>query len=131
MDREIAEESGEAMLTSVRNELEDASSDETQESDAKKRRSWNRKRDRNRDEVPAFVPLLVDLWAWSAMELTPFPLPEDMKGGPHAERGHKRGRGRHDSASLHSSESMRSDGTDKKIASSVIRWIRSSSMGRG
>lgn len=128
MDRKISEEFGEAVLASVREELEGVTSDKIPaEPNARKQRLWHRRDDKSMDEVPRFAPIPVDLWAWPAMEITPVVISREAED---AERGHERGRSRHDSASLHSHESMRNDNTEKSIAGNVVSWIRSSFGGR-
>jgi len=131
MDRKISEEFGEAVLASVKRDLEGDGTMEEEEQSAKKRRCWHRRDDRSADEVPLFAPMPLDIWSLPAMETTPAGKLYEEEVGIEEPRGHKWGiRGR-DSASLHSRESISSDGTNKTPGSGVWNWLRSSFGGRG
>ncbi|KAF3033712.1 hypothetical protein E8E11_002058 [Didymella keratinophila] len=125
MDRKISEEFGEAVLASVKRDLEGDGIMAVEQS-AKKRRFWRRRDDRSGDEVPLFAPMPLDIWSLPAMKRTPAGKPHVEEVGIEEPRGHKKGRSGRDSAPLHSRESISSDDTNKTQGNGVWNWLRSS-----
>jgi hypothetical protein len=132
MDRKISEEFGEVVLASVREELGDAASAGVNgKPGARKRRCQHRRDYGSGNEVPMFLPMPLNVWAWPGMAIAPVGLPHGEEAGPGVHQGHKRERNRHDIASLHSRESSSSDDTNRSRASGVWNWLKSSLGGRG